>query len=189
MRRAIPNRTRTLAALGSAVAITAVALASAGCSASSPQPGQSHPSPASLGATSAPEGTAIAVSDSNGTKLEVTLTQVIDPAGVASQYSQPALGKHFVGVKLRVQNKAATSYENNANNETTIVLTDGKTDDAGYNPIAVCGNFDNGQIKLAAGASATGCVTFQVANGEKVAQVRYGNTVFPGVTAQWHLSS
>jgi hypothetical protein len=127
------------------------------------------------------------VSDSSGTKLAVTLKQVIDPADAASQYSKPASGQHFVGVKLRIQNQAATSYENNANNETTIVLSDGKTGHASYNPIAGCGNFDNGQVKLAAGASATGCVTFQVPHGQKVAEVRYGNTVFPGVTAQWHV--
>jgi len=92
-----------------------------------------------------------------------------------------------VGVKLLIRNDAAASFENNANNETTIVLASGKTGEAGYNPIAGCGNFDNGQVKLAAGASATGCVTFQVANGQQVAEVRYGNSVYPGVTAQWQL--
>jgi putative drug exporter of the RND superfamily len=36
-------------------------------------------------------------------------------------------------------------------------------------------------------ASVTGCVTFQVRNGEKVAEVRYHNSVFPGTTAEWRL--
>jgi hypothetical protein len=72
-------------------------------------------------------------------------------------------------------------------NEATIVLSGGKTGEADYNPIAGCGNFDNGQVKLAVGASATGCVTFQVANGQKIAEVRYGNSVYPGITAQWQL--
>ena len=118
----------------------------------------------------------------------MSVEKVIDPASGANQYSNPASGKHFVGVKLRVQNKAATSYQNNANNETTIVLSTGKTRDADYNPIAGCGNFDNGQIKLASGASSTGCVTFQVPNGQKVTKILYGNTVFPGNTAQWRVS-
>ena len=53
--------------------------------------------------------------------------------------------------------------------------------------LAGCGNFDNGQVKLKTGTTATGCVTFQVPKGDKVAEVRYGNTVYPGITAQRHL--
>lgn len=214
MRRAIPAGTRTFAALGSTAAIIAAALALGGCSPSPPQPGHSRPSPASsrptsahsaqaspanaagastasgnsrIGTTSAQAGAAITVSDSNGTKLDVALKQVIDPADGASAYSKPPEGKHFVGVKLHLQNQAATTYQNNANNETTIVLADGKTVDAGYDPLTGCGNFDNGQVKLKTGAATTGCVTFQVPKGDKVAEVRYGNTVYPGITAQWQL--
>jgi hypothetical protein len=214
MRRAIAEGTRTFAAFGSTAAIIVAALALGGCSPSHPQPAGSHPPVASsrptparsgqasaasaagastasgnsrIGTTSAQEGAAITVSDSSGAKLDVTLEQVIDPADGASTYSKPASGQHFVGVKLHLQNQAATTYQNNANNETTIVLAGGKTVDAGYAPLAGCGNFDNGQVKLKTGAAATGCVTFQVPKGGTVAQVRYGNTVYPGVTAQWHL--
>jgi hypothetical protein len=192
MRPAILNRSRTLAVLGSGAAVVTVALVASGCSSSHPQPGQSHSSPASstgrIGTSSAQPGASITVSDSSGAKLDVTLKQVINPADGASQYSKPASGQHFVGVQLHVRNEAAASFENNANNETTIVLSNGKKDEADYNPIAGCGNFDNGQVKLAAGASATGCVTFQVPNGEKIAEVRYGNSVYPGITARWQLS-
>jgi hypothetical protein len=191
MRHATSYRSRTtLRALGLGAAITAAALALAACSPSRPQPGTAHGSPAVSRSPSAAAqvGATLGVSDSSGTKLDVTVEKVIDPASGANQYSNPASGKHFVGVKLHVKNKAATSYQNNANNETTIVLSTGKTGHADYNPIAGCGNFDNGQIKLASGASSTGCVTFQVPNGQKVTKIRYGNTVFPGNTAQWRVS-
>lgn len=192
MRRAVPNRSRSLTVAGLGAAVIAGALLASGCSSSHPQPGQSHSSPATstsrIGTRSGQPGASITVTDSSGTKLHVTLKQVIDPANGANQYSQPASGKHFVGVQLRVQNDAATSFENNANNETTIVLSNGKKDEADYNPIAGCGNFNNGQVKLAAGASTTGCVTFQVPKGEKITEVRYGNSVYPGITAQWQLS-
>lgn len=214
MRRAIPDRARIGAALGSTAAIIVAALALGGCSPSHPQPSHSRPSPANskpasarsaqaspasaagasttsgngrTGTISAQEGGAITVSDSNGTKLDVTLEQVIDPANGAGNYSKPASGKHFVGVKLRLQNQAATTYQNNANNETTIVLAGGETVDASYEPLTGCGNFDNGQVKLKTGAAAAGCVTFQVRSGDKVADVRYGNTVYPGITARWQL--
>jgi hypothetical protein len=189
MQHATSYRSRTtLRVLGPGAAIAAAALALAACSPSQPKPGNAHGFRAFSRSPSAHVGATLGVSDSSGTKLDVTVEKVIDPASGANQYSNPASGKHFIGVKLRVRNKAATSYQNNANNETTIVLSSGKTRHADYNPIAGCGNFDNGQIKLASGASKTGCVTFQVPNGQKVTKILYGNTVFPGNTAQWRVS-
>jgi len=106
----------------------------------------------------------------------------------AGQYSNPVKGNHFAAVKLRIYNTATTTYQNNANNETTITLSNGKTLHANYNPISGCGNFDNGQVTLKAGATSTGCVTFQIPKGQKVTQVGYSNTVFPGKNARWQIS-
>jgi hypothetical protein len=191
--------------LGSAAALTAAVLLVASCSASPPHQADKHGAPANTQAdtaathasgTSAPPtgtstghlGTTLPVSDSSGTQLDVTLKKVIDPASGASKYSTPAKGSHFVGVKLRIHNTATTTYQNNANNETTITLSNGKKLYAEYNPIAGCDNFDNGQITLKADATSTGCVTFQVPKGQKVTQVGYSNTVFPGEKAEWQVS-
>jgi Domain of unknown function (DUF4352) len=205
--RASPRGRLASGPLGTGAAVTAAVLALAACSAPAPHPAKTPgagaaaspdaaaagtPSPSGTGHDSSSShgqlGSALAVSDSSGTRLDVTLQKVIDPADGANQYSKPGSGKHFVGVKLHVQNKAATTYQNNANNETTIMLSDGKTLHADYNPIAGCDNFDNGQVKLKNGAASTGCVTFQVPRSQKVVQVSYGNTVFPGQTAEWRLS-
>jgi hypothetical protein len=197
------RRTSTASVLGAA-GLTAAVLLMASCSASPPRPAHNHGAPptphAGTAATPAPGtsapptgtstgqlGATLAVSDSSGTQLDITLTKVIDPASGANSYSNPAKGNHFVGVKLRIHNTATTTYQNNANNETTIALSDGKTLHANYNPIAGCGNFDNGQIKLKVGAASTGCVTFQVPKGQKVIKVGYGNTVFPGKNADWQI--
>ncbi len=161
-----------------------VSVALAGC-------GQSATSTGTIKLNTNPSGalgSELPVSDSSGAKLDVTVDQVIDPAGGASTYSKPPAGKHFVGVKLSVRNTATKSYQNNANNETTIVLSNGQELTADYNPIAGCGNFDNGQVTLNSGASKSGCVTFVVPDGEMVVTVRYGNTVFPGTTAQWRVA-
>ena len=179
------NRTPPgMTALTIAAGLTLAALA--GCSSSQAQPGKTQPAFTSL--SPGPVGATFPVSDSSGTKLDVTVQKVIDPASSASKYSKPASGRHFAGVQLRVKNAGMATYQNNVNNETAVVLSNGKTQHADYNPIAGCGNFDNGQIKLASGKSGTGCVTFQVPNGDKVSAVRYGNTVFPGTTAEWRPS-
>jgi hypothetical protein len=156
----------------------------AASTAGTPSPGTSAPP---TGTRTGQLGSTLPVSDTSGTQLDVTITKVIDPASGANSYSEPASGKHFVGVKLRVQNQAPSIYQNNANNETTITLSNGKTIHADYNPIANCGNFDNGQIKVKSGAASTGCVAFQVPKGQKVIEVKYRNTVFPGITAQWNI--
>jgi hypothetical protein len=214
MRHGTSTQARTASAALTAAASLTTVLALASCSpsprpsptpaAASPHPARAHsataaaePAASTAGTpspgTSAPPtgtrtgqlGSTLLVSDTSGTQLDVTLTKVIDPASGANSYSKPASGKHFVGVKLRVQNQAPSTYQNNANNETTITLSNGKTIHADYNPIANCGNFDNGQIKVKSGATSIGCVTFQVPKGPTVIEVRYRNTVFPGVTAQW----
>ena len=186
MRRSVPDRSTTAPGTSAVIIVMGLLLTVlAGCSSSQAQPGKTQPAFASSGPGLV--GATFSVSDSSGTKLDVTVKKVIDPASGANKYSKPASGKHFVGVQLHVKNAATTTYQNNANNETTVVLSNGKTRDAGYKPIVGCGNFDNGQIKLASGKSSTGCVTFQVPDGDRVTAVRYGNTVFPGTTAEWRL--
>ena len=148
-------------------------------------PGTSAPP---VGTSTGQLGTTLPVSDTSGTQLDVTLKKLIVPASGASKYSNPAKGSHFVGIMLRIHNIAASTYQNNANNETTITLANGKTLYADYNPIADCGNFDNGQLTLKSGASSTGCVTFQVPKGQTVIKVGYRNTVFPGQSAGWNVS-
>ena len=211
------RKTTTAGVLGAAIGLTAAVLLLASCSASAPHKpsaAASHGTPASHSApaatsttgtstiatpapgTSAPPtgtstgqlGTSLPVSDTGGAQLDITLTKLIDPAHGANSYSNPAKNDHFVGVKLAIHNTAASTYQNNANNETTITLANGKTLHANYNPIAGCGNFDNGQLKLKSGTSDTGCVTFQVPKGQKVTKVSYGNAVFPGQIAEWNVS-
>jgi hypothetical protein len=170
------------ARVGLAVALAGVALAGCGHSEPVPPPTKTQVNPSGM------VGSALAVGDSSGTKLRVTVTQMINPASGANAYSTPKAGKYFVGVQLRIHNTATTTYENNANNETTITLANGHTVKADYNAISGCGNFDNGQVTLSSGASKTGCVTFQVPDGQSIATIRYGNTVFPGTTAEWRVS-
>jgi Domain of unknown function (DUF4352) len=177
------DKART-SAPASAAAALAIAALIAGCGHSEATPATTTPRTNPSGAL----GSTLPVSDSSGTKLDVTVLRVIDPASGADQYSRPASGERFVGVQLRVDNVAAAEYQNNANNETTLTLSNGDRVPADYDSIVGCENFDNGQITLAPGASKTGCVTFQVGGGSTVAAVRYGNTVFPGTTAEWRLS-
>ena len=129
---------------GAAASVTAAVLLVVSCSASPPHQARKHGARAThdisttrtpgpgisappTGTSTGQLGTALPVSDSSGTQLDVTLKKLTDPASGASRYSKPAKGGRFVGVKLRTRNAATTTYQNNANNETTISLPGGKT--------------------------------------------------------------
>jgi hypothetical protein len=171
------GRRARLAVFAAAVAATALA----GCGHVEPDFTATTPHPDATG----PVGATLPVVNSSGAKLKVTLVTVIDPATGADTYTNAAKGKHFVAVKLKLQNVGHLQYQNNANNETTVTLANGTTLKADYNPLTECGNFDNGQVVLKVGASKSGCVTFQVPSGVTVSKVRYRNTVFPGTGAVW----
>ncbi len=162
-----------------AALVTATALS--GCGHTQPTFVATTPHPDASGKV----GSTLPVSDSSGTKLQVAVEQVIDPASGADPYTNAAHGKRFVGIKLRIHNVAPQKYQNNANNETTLTLSNGRRLASDYNPLVGCGNFDNGQVVLNAGQTKTGCVAFQVPNGVHVTKVSYRNTVFPGTGAQW----
>ena len=59
------------------------------------------PSPSPSNSLSSPVGTIYTVTDQSGNKMSVTLTQVIDPAQGADQFTTPDNGNRFVGAVFR----------------------------------------------------------------------------------------
>lgn len=122
-------------------------------------------------ATDAHVGAVLNIGGSKG--LAVTLQQVMDPATSDNQYITADAGKRFVAVKLQIQNNGQASYQDDANNNVTLIGSDNQSYTADFDPISGCTNFSNGEYTLAAGESATGCVVFQVPNGVKAAKVQF----------------
>jgi len=118
--------------------------------------------------------------------LAATLVQVIDPATASSQYASADAGKHFVGTKFQLTNKGSASYSDNANTDVTVIGSDNQSYTADFNTIDSCTDFSSGSFTLGAGASATGCVTFQLPNGVTVAKVQFATqSGFSGSTGEW----
>lgn len=118
--------------------------------------------------------------------VAVNLTQIIDPAQGASQYTSADAGKRFVGVKLQITNNSTISFKDDANNDVTLIGSDNQSYTADYNTISGCTNFSDGMFTLAAAASTTGCVTFQIPNGVTSAKVQFApNSGFSGDTGEW----
>lgn len=178
-----------------AVVILATTAGSCGSSSSiSNTPTSNAPAAQSSGATappatSAPQlahvGSAIAVTDDQHNKANVTLAQVVDPAQGADSYTTPDNGKRFVAAKFVIAATSGTVHDD-ANNDATIIGSDNQTYSADFSNIAGCTNFDSGNFTVAAGSSSTGCVVFQIPTGVTVSKVRF-NVVsgFADATAEW----
>jgi hypothetical protein len=107
--------------------------------------------------------------DNEDMDMNVTVTSVVPLQG--DELNTPDNGKHYVGVNLKYSNPSenSDSYDDSPDNETSLVTSDGHTIDSDAANLDVCSN--NGDIKVAPGATRQTCVTFQVPDNQKVTQV------------------
>jgi hypothetical protein len=129
-------------------------------------------------------GSTVNIGGSKG--LGVTLTQVIDPASGADQYTTADAGKRFVAVDLKITNNGTAAFSDDANSDVTLIGTDNQSYTADFDSVSECTNFNSGQFTLSPGESSTGCVVFQVPNGVNTAKVQFQTeSGFSGSTGEW----
>jgi len=116
-------------------------------------------------------GSTINISGNMG--VAVQLIAVTDPAPPENEYVTAEAGKRLVAVKMKITNNGEAVLDDNTNNTTSISASDNQTYTTALYGTAGCTNFNMGSIKLAVGASTTGCVTFEVPNGVKVTKVHF----------------
>ncbi len=134
---------------------------------------------------SGPVGTTYTVNDQSGDKISVTLTQVIDPAQGADQFTTPANGNRFVGAVVRITGISG-NFSDDANNDATLIGSNGQTYSADFNSIAGYTNFNSGEYNVSAGEKSVGAVTFQVPLAVKVAKIEWSaNGGLGGAPAEW----
>jgi hypothetical protein len=176
------------------VAAAAAMLGIAGCSSiaktSTPPPAAAAPAssstaPAPTSSLSGPVGTSYAVTDPSGNKMSVTLTQVIDPAQGADQFTSPQNGNRFVGAVFDIKGINGT-VSDDANNDATLIGSNGQTYTADFDSIAGYTNFNHGEYSVSAGESSVGAVTFQVPGAVTVSKVEWSaNGGLGGAPAEW----
>lgn len=130
-------------------------------------------------------GSTVNIGGSKG--LAVTLVKVIDPAtGNPDDDSTPDPGKRFIAIDLNIVNNGTASFQDDANNNVTLIGTDNQSYTADFDNVTECTNFSSGQYTLAAGESTTGCVVFQVPDGVNTAKVQFQTTSgLSSSTGEW----
>lgn len=135
-------------------------------------------------ATTAHVGSTLAIGGSKG--LAVTLSQVIDPANGADQFTTPDAGKRFIAVNLTIVNKGTAAYSDDANNNVTLIGSDNQSYTSDFDSVSECTNFNDGSYTLAAGESTTGCVVFEVPDAVTTSKVQFQTiSGFSNSTGEW----
>ena len=173
--------------------LIALALLAAGCGTSvakvsSPPATAASSTSSPTSSSSGPVGTVFQVTDSSGDKMTVKLTKVIDPAQGADQFTTPDNGKRFVGAVFTLRGVSGT-VSDDANNDATLIGSNGQSYQADFDAIAGVTNFSSGQFNLSPGTRSVGAVVFQVPDHVKVAQIQWSATGgFGGTPAMWNIS-
>jgi hypothetical protein len=148
-------------------------------------PASSTPAPSPSNSLSGPVGTVYTVTDPGGSKISVTLTKVIDPAQGADQFTTPDIGNRFVGAVFTIADLSGT-FSDDANNDATLVGSNGQTYTADFDSIAGYTNFNDGEYTVGAGEKSVGAVTFQLPLAVRVTKIEWSaNGGFGGAPAEW----
>jgi hypothetical protein len=148
-------------------------------------PASSEAAPSPTPSLSGPVGTSYTVTDPNGDKISVTLDREIDPAQGADQFTTPQSGSRFVGAVFNIKGISGT-FSDDANNNATIIGSNGQTYTADFDSIAGYTAFNNGEFSVSAGESSVGAVTFQIPLAVKISKVEWSaNGGFGGAPAEW----
>lgn len=134
-------------------------------------------------------GSAFSIQDGSGDTYQVTLLKVIDPAKSADPFMTPQPGSRIVGVVFRITALAGSPQGEDANNDATILGSDGQVYTAGFDGIAGYSNFEVGVIHVAQGGTVVGAVTFQVPEFVTVAAIRWTADGGDGSTVQWYVGT
>ena len=129
-------------------------------------------------------------SATNNAKFSVTLLSVsidTNPNDVGPNSLVPA-NTQLYSAKLQITDIRGT-YNDDTNNDATLIGSDKQSYSAGVDSITGCTNFNNGTVTLSPGQSAVGCVSFEVPDGVTATQFQYDpSSGFGGTTiGEWNL--
>ncbi len=132
-------------------------------------------------------GSSFDVQDGSGDTYLVTLLKVIDPGKSADQFVTLQHGNRLVGIVFRIAALAGSPQGEDADNDCTIIGTDGREYTANFDSIVGYSNFEVGVIHVAVGAAVVGVVTFQLPQYIKVEQVRWASSDGLGSSVEWYV--
>jgi hypothetical protein len=121
--------------------------------------------------------------------IEVTAIKLTEVP--TTQLSQPAAGKHYVGVELRIKNTGSSVYETSPSLNAKLVLANGTPMNTAtiVDPNSTCSSAGfASSVSISPGDLERGCLPFEVPNGAKPAKFQFAASAFGSDTGEWTLS-
>ncbi len=145
-----------------------------GPNASGPKVSVPAAAPPTTAAPAVPLGTPVDVAGPAGALASVKATAVVDPASPAYSYDVAGPGQRFVAVKVSITNTGSTPLQENALEDTSIVVSTGAAQTPVVTEVAGCASFVGGAFDLAPhSAAADSCVTFELPTAATVRVVHF----------------
>ncbi|WP_432055314.1 DUF4352 domain-containing protein [Streptomyces sp. bgisy022] len=124
----------------------------------------------------------------NGSRMDVTVVKVADPAKSADQFLEPDAGKRWVGVQFKLVNTGEAAYSDSPSNGAQVADSEGQQFDAGFGDITA-GPTMASSLKLKPGAQGLGWIVFEVPEAAKLSTVQFTmDSGFADQTGEWKLS-
>jgi len=137
-------------------------------------------------------GTTIAISGAAGSKANITLVKIVDPAHAASQFISSPSGSRFVSTEFRLVGSGSNLFAS-ADSVLSVTITGSNNEiyksvkSAAYSSnITGCKNLSQEKTAISHGQSVTGCVNFTVPSGVTVSKVVYAEA--GGTKGEWDAS-
>ncbi|MGX4688772.1 DUF4352 domain-containing protein [Streptomyces sp. JNUCC 63] len=122
-----------------------------------------------------------------GSRLDVTVVKVADPAKSADEFFEPDSGKRFVGVQFKLVNTGKAAYSDSPSNGAQVADGEGQQFDSTLADITA-GPSMSSSLKLKPGATGLGWIVFEVPKAAKVDTVQFTmNSGFADQTGEWKL--
>ncbi|WP_405747797.1 DUF4352 domain-containing protein [Streptomyces canus] len=124
----------------------------------------------------------------DGSRLDVTVVKVADPAKSADEYTSPEDGKRWIGVQFRLVNSGSKAYGDSPGNGAQIYDADGQQFGTVFADITA-GPSMSSDVKLKPSAKALGWIVFEVPKGVKADTVQFAmDSGFADQAGEWKLS-
>lgn len=124
----------------------------------------------------------------DGSKLDVTLVKVADPAKPRDEFFAPEDGNRWIGVQFRLLNTGTVAYSDSPGNGVQIADSQGQQFTSTFADITA-GPSMGSSVTLKPGAKALGWIVFEVPKASKGAVVQFAmDSGFADQTGEWALS-
>ena len=142
----------------------------------------SQAAPTTSPPTTAPKGVAhvgatLSLSGTGGEQAAVTLSQVIAPAtgtdGPPTDSNGNPSSASYVATVFAVKNTGNQALQGDANNDVSVIGSDGQSYSPDFDNVSECTNFNDGSFALGPAEQVNGCVVFVIPQGVTVAKVQW----------------